>query len=106
MVNGVAFRVAVLFLNCSEEKAFEQSDYQLLLLRVEDFVVLEQLWVNENCLVDSSLEVLHRHEVFGDALQEIVAKEFVAYAIRLKVGVVTPLVDIADGLAEHVTAFG
>ena len=86
---SISFQVAVLSLNRGEEESLEQSDHELLLIRVNDVELTEARVRCYDSGIDSAIKILNRHEVFNYSLAETIAEElepnYVSFLERLSI---------------------
>lgn len=66
--------------NRVEEEAFEESKHQLLFVGLYYLKLVEHFYTPLNRLFNLAIEILHRHEVFGHVLTELVLEELEADA--------------------------
>ena len=101
----ISFQVAVLALNCGEEESLEQSDHELLLIRVNDVELPEARVCCNDSGIDPAIEILNRHEVFNYSLAETIAEEFepnyVSFLERLFIEFAT----IANRFRDYIEVF-
>lgn len=89
--------VAILLLDGAEVESLKESNHKLLLLNIVDVKGAEHLISGCYVLVHASVNVLNRHEILLDVLQEVVVQELESDAECLFVGVLHVLGTVSNG---------
>ena len=98
----ICFQVAVLALNCGEEESLEQTDHELLLVRVNDVELTEARVCCNDSSIDPAIKILNRHEVFNYSLAETIAEEFETNLVGFLERLTIELATISDCFRDHI----